>query len=242
MFNICTDRVAPEKQDFLTCLPYKPINQDRQQQEVVMDEQWKDVEGFEGIYQISNHGRLKSFHKNAIGEIRSVKNKNGWYLTVPLCARSKRKTARIHRLVAEAFIPNPENKREVNHKDLNKQNNHVDNLEWATCKENCAHALFNKPEMIAGMNHYNQFIRPKSIQQVSFDGQLIAEFQSGATAAKTTGVCQRNILQVATHAEYKPGKTRKQAGGYVWRFKDEIQSNSQFEQGELLPLAVGGSR
>jgi hypothetical protein len=92
------------------------------------------------------------------------------------------------------------------------------------------------------MNHYNKFVRPKIIEQLSFDGSILAEYPNSEEAKKATGVCHRNILQVANQTEYKPGKTRKQAGGYVWRFKDEIQSNSQFEQGELLPLAVGGSR
>ncbi len=183
---------------------------------------WKDIPGYEGEYQISNRGRLKSFMRNKLGEIRSVKNRHGLYQTIPLCVCQKKKTVRIHRLVAEAFIPNPENKPTVNHKDLDKQNNYASNLEWATYKENINHAIKRIPSMIKGMNNYNQNIRPRTIIQLDLYGRFIAEFKNSIEAGKATGVCYRNILQVASKDEYKPGLTRKQAGGFKWRYKDEV--------------------
>lgn len=131
----------------------------------------------------------------------------------------RKQFARMHRLVAEAFIPNPENKPEINHKDGNKQHNHVDNLEWVTKSENARHAIGMNPDQTQGMNYYNQYIRPKSILQLSLTGEIIAEYPNGHEASAATGVCHRNIIQVASGTEYKPGKVRKQAGGYGWRYK-----------------------
>lgn len=186
-----------------------------------MKEIWKDVPGFEGIYQISNRGRLKSFKQFKSGKILSNTNKHGWYFTYVLRHKGKIQTQRIHRLVAGAFIPNPQKKPQINHKDLNKQNNHVDNLEWVTCSENAKHAVKAKPSMIAGMNHYNKYVKTYPIYQFSIEGEFLSEYTSSIDAQGKTGVCYRNILQVANKDEYKPGLTRKQAGGYIWRLKGE---------------------
>jgi hypothetical protein len=185
-------------------------------------EEWKDIKGFEGMYQISDKGRLRSFKKMVQPLILSVKNSKGWYLSIILCRDRKRVTVRIHRLVAEAFVPNPEGKPEVNHKDGNKQNNDASNLEWVTDRENVIHAVKQVPSMLSGINHYNKFVRPKPVQQLSLSGNILAEFPTAKEAQRATGVCRRNILQVANKTEYKPGMMRKQAGGFVWRFKDEL--------------------
>jgi histidyl-tRNA synthetase len=182
-------------------------------------EQWKDIPGWEGVYQISSFGRLKSFKEAKTGRILSNINSNGDYLSVILISQGRKQATKIHRLVAELFIPNPESKPEVNHKDTNKQNNRVDNLEWATKSENMIHAVGMNPEMVKGMNYYNQYVRPKSIIQLSLTGEIIAEYPNGREASEATGVCHRNIIQVASGTEYKPGKVRKQAGGFAWRFK-----------------------
>lgn len=186
-----------------------------------MKELWKYIPSFEGIYQISNFGRLKSFKKNPNGYILKQTNKKGGYFAVVLSCFDKKRHTRIHRLVAESFIPNIHNKYEVNHKDMNKQNNHVDNLEWVTKSENNIHASKLKPEKNFGMIRYNQIIHPKTILQFDFENNLIAEFNNSKEAQDKTGVCQRNILQVAGKDEYKPGKTRKQAGGFIWKFKED---------------------
>jgi len=94
---------------------------------------WKDVKGYEGIYQISNKGRIKKVNTDNILK-PSLAGKG--YFRIGLRKDKKPKYYYIHRLVAEAFIPNVDNKEFVNHKDLNKLNNNVDNLEWCTPKEN----------------------------------------------------------------------------------------------------------
>ena len=196
---------------------------------------WKDISGFEGIYQISNHGRLKSFKELPQGRILSNINNKGGYLSVVLCSRDRKRYCRMHVLVAAGFIDNPQNKPEVNHKDGNKQNNFFWNLEWTTRVENHHHMMKSKKtQCISGMNRYNTDIRPKKIMQLSMNGEIISEFKNSKEAGRATGICHRNILQVAAETEYKPGLKRRQAGGFIWRFKDGIQTNSEFKQGELL--------
>lgn len=180
---------------------------------------WKDIKGWDGLYQISNHGRLKSFLKDPHGYIRSIKHGGGWYLTAVLTGRGRKsKTKRIHNLVAEHFIPNPFNRNVINHIDLNKQNNHYLNLEWVTTKGNYNHAVENGIDFQAGMNRYNKFIRPCPVLQVSISGKIISKFNNCKEAGKITGICARNIHQVASKTEYKPGLIRSQAGGFKWRF------------------------
>ena len=100
-----------------------------------MTEIWKNIEGYEGKYQVSNFGQVKSM----IGQekvLHPKKHRTG-HLQIGLHKDKKRKTMYIHRLVAQAFIPNPDNLPCVNHKDENPNNNNVDNLEWCTQKYNC---------------------------------------------------------------------------------------------------------
>ncbi len=116
-----------------------------------MKEIWKAVKGFEKYYQISNHGRLKSLKRTWMSGIKSKRSHPEMilktqiikgYETVLLNDAGKH-LRKIHRLVAECFIENPSNKKNVNHKDGNKLNNHVENLEWNTVKENEFHAMIN---------------------------------------------------------------------------------------------------
>lgn len=118
------------------------------------DEIWKDCKHYEGLYQVSNYGRVKSLERDVVGKngmIIHVKEKymiqrdNGHgYLFVNLWKYNKGRHEYVHRLVAMAFIPNPENKPTVNHKDEDKQNNHVDNLEWMTYEENNNYGTHNE--------------------------------------------------------------------------------------------------
>lgn len=119
-----------------------------------MNEEWKDIIGYENMYQISNTGQVRSVDRIVFAGkhyvptrikgciIKTRISKNG-YVMVTLSNKSKTKHLYVHRLVAEAFIPNPDNKREVNHKDTNKLNNNVNNLEWTTSSENKIHAHKN---------------------------------------------------------------------------------------------------
>ena len=127
-----------------------------------------------------------------------------------------RKTMRIHRLVALLFIDNPLNLPQVNHLDSDKQNNHVSNLEWCTESRNVMHSIGRNPTQLDGMINYNQVIRPRQIVQKTRLGVFINKFRNAKDASIETGVCHRNILQVINKTEFKPGHTRKQAGGFVW--------------------------
>ena len=94
-------------------------------------EEWRDIKGYEGLYQISNKGGVKSLHNKKEKILKPFKSNNN-YLSINLYKNNKLKTYLIHRLVAEAFLPNPDNLPVVNHKDENKLNNNVENLEWCT--------------------------------------------------------------------------------------------------------------
>lgn len=128
-----------------------------------MKEIWKNIKGYEGLYQISNYGNIKSLdriiiYKNKYSHFHKGKylkqeiDING-YLYISISKDGKIKKNKVHRLVAETFIFNPKNKSDVNHKDGNKQNNNIDNLEWNTHQENENHAVKNKLKSY-GQDHY----------------------------------------------------------------------------------------
>jgi predicted XRE-type DNA-binding protein len=116
-----------------------------------MKEIWKDIEGFEGLYKVSNKGRVRSFHKS--GRIMKPDTTNHGHLRVWLCKNGNKKRYLIHRLVARAFIPNPENKPQINHIDADPSNNHVSNLQWSTQSENISHAYEIGNKNRQGENH-----------------------------------------------------------------------------------------
>lgn len=121
----------------------------QEQLKIYANEVWKDIEGYEGYYQVSDHGRVKSLDRYVghLGKNKALKKsrvfRNGWMnksLIVCLSKEDQSKGFLIYRLVAKAFIPNPLEKPEVNHLDGNRYNNHISNLEWATRSENEKHA------------------------------------------------------------------------------------------------------
>lgn len=182
------------------------------------NEIWKWISRFEGVYQISNYGRIKSFKRLSHGFILSLKRNGNHYINY--CFRKKGLTvyAKVHRVVAETFIPNPYSKPHVNHKNGIKKDNRVSNLEWCSPSENMQHAIINGLANYKEMNWYNQNVKPKKIIQKDLNGKILNIYTNGSEASKATGVCHRNILQVASKDEYKPGLTRKQAGGFLWEF------------------------
>ena len=160
-----------------------------------MEEVWKDIKGYEGLYQVSNLGRIKSlkrFKKNhsklqKVNEkiLKLYINKRNGYVYRNLNKNSLEKNHRVHRLVAETFIPNPNNLPQINHKDGNKQNNCVDNLEWCTCKENMQHAY-----KLGLANNNNQKIK---VLQYDLKNNLIAKYDSLLEASKQTNISISNI-------------------------------------------------
>lgn len=176
-----------------------------------MEETWKDVEGYEGLYQVSNLGRVKSLERYVIrgrGGISKVRerilkcghDKDG-YSCVALMLNGKRTTFRVHRLVAQAFIPNPENKPFVNHINEDKTNNHAKNLEWCTCKENNNHGTRN--ERMAKT-------QGKPIIGIALkDGEVLA-FEYASQAEKY-GFDKSHIHKVCKGI-------LKQHKGYVWKY------------------------
>lgn len=188
-----------------------------------MKENWKWIKDYEGLYKISNYGKVKSYCKNKSGELIKLNNKNGWYLSF----RAKNIhgrfiTLRIHVEVAKAFIGEIPKGYHVHHKDGNKQNNCVSNLEIIHPSKHHIETIKRNKHVLDGMNNYNKYIKPKHIRQYTEDGIFLAEYANGEIASRMTGICQRNILQVANCTPFnKNGNARKQAGGYVWRFSDD---------------------
>lgn len=180
-------------------------------------EEWKSIFGFEGLYEVSSEGRVRSLGNDKSRKtkiLRPVKDSGG-YLRVNLCKNGEVKKFRVHRLVAEAFIPNPFNKPQVNHKTEDKTQNSVDCLEWVTCKENQNYGSRNERISKAHINHPK---RSKPVIQYTKEGEFVAEYPSASEAERQTGIKQGNISACCN------GKL-KSAGDYYWRYA-KVEENS----------------
>lgn len=178
-----------------------------------MEEYWKDVVGYEDLYLVSNLGRIKTLYKRKYGSIINVYINQQGYCFVRLNKNKKRTGLLLHRLVAKAFIPNPENKPQVNHKDGNKQNNKVDNLEWVTSSENMKHSWNNNLMSYNTYNSFNNNHKGKTVLQLDIEGNLINTYTSLTEASKTTGIKSSNISACCLNKQ-----RYKTAGGYVWKY------------------------
>lgn len=168
-------------------------------------EEWRAVVGYEGLYEVSSFGRVRN--KNTLKVLSQSKSRQGYY-RVSLWKINKSIKYSAHRLVALAFIENPDDKPQVNHIDENKTNNCVENLEWCTQIENHNHGTINERISKALTNN------PKKSKPVgAFDDSmnLIFTFPSVYEASRVTGInvsCIRDSLH----------KRTIRAGGYIWQF------------------------
>lgn len=175
-----------------------------------MKEIWKDIKDYEGLYQISNFGRVKSIRFGKERILKPGTNGKG-YLYVGLWKNGKVKNFRIHRLVAEAFLEIPEELKhlkgthylQVNHKDENKQNNNVENLEWCTHSYNINFGTRN--ERVAKKCS-------KPVVQYTLDGVFVREWPSTMQAEREGGFNQAHIWMCCK------GK-RKKHKGFIWKYK-----------------------
>ena len=175
------------------------------------NEEWRDVVGYEGLYQVSSEGRVKSLERTFIdksGRKRTVKERilkpgmdKGGYLRIDLCASGKSRMFSVHRLVCQAFHDNPENKLDVNHINENKTDNRACNLEWSTRKKNCNHGTRNVRMAET---------KSKQVGQYTLNGELIKVWSSATEAERRAGFDHSAISKVAN------GK-RKTAYGFRWK-------------------------
>ena len=176
-----------------------------------MEEIWKNIKGYEGEYEVSSHGRVRSLNRlswNGVaywmkeGRVLTPRKTKTGYLRVQLNG----KDFYIHRLVGQAFIPNPENKETINHLDEDKSNNRVDNLQWATQSEN--NAWGDRIERIAAKTR-GKTINNIPIAQFDLDGNFIAVYNSAIEASKKLGIDNSTISKAVK------GRM-KTAGGFRW--------------------------
>lgn len=168
------------------------------------NEKWHDVVGYEGFYQVSYLGRVKSFYQNGIRILKPVYANNPGYYVVNLTKNGVSKTHYVHILVAKAFIPNPENKSYVNHIDGNKLNNFVENLEWATPHENSQHAWrIGLVESKTGTANKHSKLTPEQVRYIR-DNYKPRDKEFGLEAlAKKFKVARSTIYFIISHRTYK---------------------------------------
>lgn len=184
--------------------------------------EWRDIPGYEGLYQACDDGRIKSLFRYK-RELKPNIMPNG-YATVELFKNKSSQRFLIHRLIAITFLENPDAKSQVNHKDENKLNNTVSNLEWVSPRENMNYGTRTERQRLH--TDYSADIRKeiarrngksvsKPVMQYAKDGSFIKEYESAKEACRQTGINSSHI------SECCQGKRYKTVGGYVWKFKKE---------------------
>ena len=182
---------------------------------------WKDIPGYEGLYQISNLGRVKSLKRKVYAgrgrmrwqyeKILSENKTNGnGYKIVSLNKESKSQNKYIHRLVAEAFLENPNNYKYINHKDENKSNNCVDNLEFCTAQYN---STYNNLHIRNGLKKRNNKYS-KKILQLNDNDEIITIFPSISEASRQLNVSYQAISDCLRGIQ-------KHSAGYKWKYADD---------------------
>lgn len=185
-------------------------------------ENWKDIKGYEGLYQVSDLGRVRSLERDVYNPRGNVMrhieekilvqriNKHG-YVRVNLYLNGKIKTISTHRLVAEAFLPNPENKSQINHIDEIKTNNAVSNLEWCNAQYNINYGT-RTTRAVKNCRSFKLGDSPRA--KAVFCEELNKTFDCARRAEEELGICRSCVGKVCR------GEV-KTAGGFHWRFADE---------------------
>lgn len=178
---------------------------------------WKNIDGYKPIYQVSNTGNVRSLARETMARY-SIQRKTrilktsidhvGYNVVYLYDKFGKRRTVRVHRLVAMAFIKNPNGLLEIDHIDGNKQNNFVDNLKWVTHKENCN----NEKTAIKQRKYIGEKAKHKrSISAYTMDGELVGKWPTITMAAKETGTNRHSISYVA-NGKYKT------SNNLIWKY------------------------
>lgn len=171
------------------------------------EEIWKQIDGYPN-YEVSDQGRVRNIKTGNILKPAFI-GSGKHYLGVSLCQNGQKKTCRLHRLVAEAFISNPMGLPQINHRNENTTDNRASNLEWCDAKYNANYGTRN--ERIA-------LSQSKPVEQYDLDGNYIRTWISANEASKQTGIGQGNISNCCNG---KPGF--KTAGGFIWRFAENLE-------------------
>lgn len=202
-----------------------------------MNEEWRDIAGYEGLYQVSSEGNVKSLERiveRSDGKQRLIKERimkpvknRGGYLQILLSKDGKVKHAYVHRLVSQAFIPNPSNLPEINHIDENPSNNNVENLEWCDRAYNNSYGTHHQ-RMAATLKKNGVYERcaelckqrwSKPVFQFTVSGEFVAKYESASEAARQLNYHKDNISRCCT-GEYK------QAYGFKWSY-EPLHQNKQ---------------
>ena len=169
-------------------------------------EKWRPIEGYEGLYEVSNYGDVKSLNYNHTGKEKILRTQisNCGYVQVALTTNNKQRRCYVHRLVAQTFIPNPDNLPMINHKDEVKTNNCVDNLEWCTAKYNVNYGTGIERCVKA---------QSKPIKQYTLDGEFVREWVSISEAG-------RNGFSAGCVCMCCQGKNENH-NGFIWKYSEE---------------------
>lgn len=187
-----------------------------------MNEEWRSVVGYEGFYEVSSFGRVRCIailtkwgSVTKVNRIMKQRDTHDGYKRVSLSLNKKLKHKTVHRLVALAFIPNPQNLPEINHKDENTKNNCVENLEWCSRKYNANYGTLPQRESEWGINHPKKSI---PVVKMALDGEFLAEYPSIKEAARQHGIGDECIVRCCK------GKQETSAG-YKWKYKKDYETD-----------------